>query len=214
MKTFNRVNLDDIYTDNSFMDIKKALEKNGFSVVVINDVAKIRKLIETTIPDEAVVGLDDSEIIDELNIPEYLRKNWNVIVDPYQSDIAPEIKKYLLDKIPTTEYYITSTDLITEDGKVVFKNKNNFLSSSLKEKPENVIAFAGTSQIRSNINEVKKEIAGNIENHTVLEISPYGLKPGLIDNYGQMEDYHDFITDQNEKENNFIVVLLAEEHSY
>jgi hypothetical protein len=211
MKEYSRVDLE-TDTKKLFSDTGKSLERKGFSVVIVNDIGKIRKLIDKIIPDDTLVGLDGSRTIDDLDIPIILKEKWNVIIDPYQKNLSLEIRGYLMDKLPSCDHYITSIDKLTMDGKVIFKNKNGFLTKSEINKPENIIAFADASNIVKNFEEAKKGLKTN--KLTVLEVSPYGLKRGLIDNYGQMEEYHDFMTGEAEKQNTFTIVLLAEELVY
>jgi len=210
MKKHNRLDLE-VETDHLYTEIRKRLENKGFSVVIVNDIRKVKKLIDSKIPDESLVGLDGSKNIEELDIPLMLREKWNVIIDPFQEDIAPEIREYLMDKLPNSEHYITNIDILTMDGKVIFKNKNDFLKRGHGEKPENTIAFINSDNIVNNLDEAKRNLKS--DNLIILEVSPYGLKRGLIDNYGQIEEYHDFMTEE-ETQNTFTIVLLAEEHAY
>ena len=212
MKQNNQIEIDELQTENNFSDLKNKLEKKGYSVVIINNAEKVRKFIEQNIPDEALVGLDGSKIINDLDIPLYLRKKWNVIVDPFQKKIAREIKDYLHEKLFESDYYITCPDAITKDGKVVFKDKNMFLIDGKSVKPCNVIAFMEAHKILDDIEMVQKEL--RVNDLTVLEVSPFGLKRGMVDNSGQIEEYSDTPEDITEEKHLFTIVLLAEEHAY
>ena len=212
MKLNNQIDIKELQTQNSFSEIKNKLEQKGYSVVVINDAEKVRKFIEKNIPDEALVGLDGSKLIDDLDITLYLRKKWNVIVDPFQKKIAKEIKNYLHEKLFTSDFYITCPDAITKDGKVIFNGKNKFLTEGKSEKPDNVIAFIEVHKIFKNIEDV--QVSLKTDDLTVLELSPFGLKRGMVDNYGQIEEYSDTSDDITEKKHLFTIVLLEEEHVY
>ena len=208
MKKYSRLDLES-ETENIVNEIKERFEKKGFSVVMMNDASQIRKLIDKNIPDDATVGLDGTSAIDELDIPIFLTEKWNVIIDPYQKKLAPEIREYLFAKMENVDHYITTIDALTKDGQVVFKNRNKFLTSQHNKGPENVIALADMGNIVQNLEDAKKKL--NTEQITVLEVSPFGLRRGLVDNYGQMEEYHD---DDTLKQNTFTIVLLAEEPVY
>jgi len=212
MKTYEYLELEEIHTENLLEDVKSRLEKNGFSVIIMNNSSSIRQLIEENIPDEVLVALDGRDVIDELNIPGYLQDKWNVIIDPYQVNLSPKIKKYLLEKLYSSEFYITCPDAITKDGKVIFSERNEFLVKGNHEKPGNIIAFVGSDDIIDNFDDVRSKYQS--KELTVLEVSPFGLKGGMIDNYGQMEEYNDFLTEKTEKKNKFTIVLLTEEHAF
>ena len=211
MKNYSNLKLDDAYLKNHLLEVKEKLEKKGFSVVVMNDASKIRKFIEDFIPDEALVGLDGSSIIEDLDIPLYLRNNWNVIIDPFQKDLAPEIRKYLADKLPSTEYFITSPVGLTNNGTIVFNKNNSFLVNGNIEKPENVIAFINYSNILKNEGEINLKIN---EEHFIMEVCPFGLNKNIIDNYGQIEEIEEKASKFKYRQNTFTIVLLIEELVY
>ena len=51
MKIRDHLDIDEIHTDNPLKEVKSKLEKNGFSVVIMNDASKVRQLIEDNIPE-------------------------------------------------------------------------------------------------------------------------------------------------------------------
>ena len=189
--------------------LKNNLELKGFSVVMIKNQYELKKFILKYIPDERSVGLDGSEIITENNIDLYLVENFNVLVDPFNNDISPEIQDYLKEKLAKVDFYVTQPDAITMDGKVIFNNKNKFLLESNITKPSKIYAFAKTNSIVKDVKEAETRLKS--KELTVLEISPYGFKKRTIDNSGQIEEFKETGPETSKRE--FFIVLMSEEYA-
>jgi hypothetical protein len=207
MKKINTTDLDDVHVNNAISSVKLRLEKKGYSVVVLDDASEIYTVIDRLVPDEASVSLDGSAIFNELEVHSILTEKWNVIFDPYQKGLAPEIKNYLFEKIMRADYFFVGPDALTLDGNLVFEKKDHFLVNTNQEKPRHIMAFIGSEKLMDNYDSKNKPV-------TVLELSPFGLKSGFIDNYGQMEEVGAPEMDRAKKQNSFTIILIKEEFAY
>jgi len=85
-----------------------------------------RQRIMSLIPDDAIVGIGDSTTMRQLGIPQALKERGAKVVDPFErkgsardSKDAFEGFKKLLKEATVTDVFVTGTNAITRDGRLV-----------------------------------------------------------------------------------------------
>jgi hypothetical protein len=104
--------------NNKVPDTISALEKNGFEVKYFEtgDEAQKNLIDEINIKEE--VGIGGSMTIINMGLKEKLR-DAGYTVYTHNGETDPHIKKEMLKKAMTTEVYLTSSNAVTQDGKLV-----------------------------------------------------------------------------------------------
>ncbi len=101
-------------------EIKKtiqSLEDNGFNVEYFEEGNKaVDKLLEE-IPAHASVGMGGSVTLNELGVYEKLSQRGNSVY--WHHKCSPEEKQAILKKATTADVYLSSTNALTMDGKLI-----------------------------------------------------------------------------------------------
>ena len=136
--------------------ILKALKRNGFEVfyfpVKEDAVSKVLDII----PSDALVGLGGSVTLREIGLPKSLRDRGNRLADHWEARqrgaSAEEILKIRRLQL-NSDVFITSTNAITETGKLVNTDGTGQRVAAMIFGPKRVIVIAGINKIVSNLDE-------------------------------------------------------------
>jgi len=117
--------------NNQVSDTIAALEKNGFEVKYFETVDETLKNLINEIDIKEEVGIGGSMTIMNMGIKEKLKNlGYTVYTHNGESDVL--VRKEMLKKAMNTEVYLTSSNAITQDGKLInIDGTGNRLSSML-----------------------------------------------------------------------------------
>ncbi|MBK5245780.1 MAG: lactate utilization protein [Peptostreptococcaceae bacterium] len=143
--------------DDNIVRTIAALEKNGFETNCFEtgDEAIEQLLKEINIKES--VGIGGSMTIINMEVKEKLR-NLGYTVYTHNGESDPLIKKEMLKKAMTTEVYLTSSNAVTEDGKLINIDGNGNRLSSMIYGHERVYYICGKNKLTKDYSEAMNRI--------------------------------------------------------
>lgn len=138
------------------LDSIRSLRQNGYKVKLYTKVEEAKKeLIEKIAPSDTV-GIGGSMTIYDMKIYENLLEK---DIKVYWHWMAPDKEKgNVIDKAGDAKIYLTSTNAITEDGKLVNMDGTGNRVSSMFYGHEKVFIVAGTNKVCKDYEEARDRI--------------------------------------------------------
>lgn len=111
-------------------ELSKKLESKGFKVFYTNTIAETRGLLTELIGRTDTVGAGGSATLDEIGIGEALKERGNTVyIRRLMPDVNPD---EVMKKAVFADWFLTSTNALTEDGEFVNVDGNcNRIASML-----------------------------------------------------------------------------------
>lgn len=128
----------------------KALEKNGFAAQIYpnRDVA-LAKLL-ASIPLAASIGIGGSKTLHEVGLPVALAERGNLLFD-HAKATSPEEAKEIRRKQLSADVFLTSTNALTLDGKLVNTDGVGNRVAAMTFGPERVIVVCGLNKLVNDV---------------------------------------------------------------
>ena len=139
--------------DSRYEILEDSLIRNGFMVKKFQNLLQAKEDILTNITLENTVGIGGSMTIDNMNIYEDLRSRGNKVYWHWKKDIENAII-YAKD----TDVYISSTNAITLDGKLVNMDGNGNRVASMFYGHKDVYLIIGKNKICKDYEEASERI--------------------------------------------------------
>jgi L-lactate utilization protein LutB len=167
------------FSDHLIQRTVKALEGNGFKTILASDKNEALKEALQLIPEKAEVGIGGSVTVRELDLVSELSKRGNNVLETWSKKVTPEEDMAIRKGHLTCDVFITSSNAITEDGKLVNIDGMGNRVASMIFGPKKVIVIVG-------INKIVKDIHAGIERirHTATPMNVKrmgGTTPCVID---------------------------------
>jgi L-lactate utilization protein LutB len=167
------------FSDHLIQRTVKALESNGFKTVLTSDKNEALKEVLQLVPEKAKVGIGGSVTVREVGLVSELSKRGNDVLENWSRKVTPEEDMVIRKGHLTCDVFITSSNAITEDGKLVNIDGMGNRVASMIFGPKKVIVIAG-------INKIVKDIHSGIERirHTATPMNVKrmgGTTPCVID---------------------------------
>lgn len=134
----------------------KALESNGFKTIIVSDKNEALSEVLKLIPEKAKVGIGGSVTVREIGLVTELLKRGNDVLEDWSRKVSPEEDIIIRRGHLTCDVFISSSNAITEDGKLVNIDGMGNRVASMIFGPKKVIVIAGT-------NKIVKEVHAGIE---------------------------------------------------
>jgi len=128
---------------------KKALEKNGFKTEIFENKQEATEYILQLIGKEKNVGMGGSVTANQLELPEKLKENKNIIIKHQPQMNLEERRKIWLNAL-SSDFYIASPQAITMDGKLIFIDGTGNRCAAITWGPKYIILPAGINKIVKN----------------------------------------------------------------
>lgn len=135
-------------------DLAILLEKNDFNVRIFDNSNDVKDTILKEINQDESVGFGGSTTINDLGIYEELKQRGNSVYWHWKA----EDKKEALIKSVNTDVYISSTNALTLDGKLVNRDGNGNRVASMIFGHKRVYIVIGKNKICKNYEEAKERI--------------------------------------------------------
>jgi hypothetical protein len=122
------------------------------------------QLVMRLIPPKAVVGRGDSVTLNQIGvIPELLKRNENNIINPVQTDpeghhLPREERRKLQREALLSDIFLTSTNAITLDGRLVSIDGAGNRVAAMIFGPKKVIVLTGANKIVTDVDEALHRI--------------------------------------------------------
>lgn len=143
-------------------DARKHLERNFFGVSVVNTVSEAADLVmgallpktgATSVAFGGSMTVVASGLVDRLKAKEGLK-----VIDTYDTTPSPEERIERRRQALLTDLFITSTNALTTDGRLVNLDGTGNRVAALAFGPKNVIVLAGRNKLCSGIHEAFKRV--------------------------------------------------------
>jgi hypothetical protein len=136
----------------------EALQKNRFNAVFYETSQDaLEKLLEI-IPPDATVGVGGSWTLIQLGLVEKLEERGNTVYCHHKPGLSPEEVLEIRRKQLTCDVFLTSTNAITEDGRLVNTDATGNRVAAMVFGPKKVIILAGTNKIVKNLDDAQDRI--------------------------------------------------------
>ena len=139
------------------------LVKNGFQARFAKYAADAKAMVLGMIPPGVPVGVGGSVTIRQLNLIEDLRQRGHEVYDHWQKGLSPKEIKEIMLKHLTSPFFLTSTNAITQEGKLVNIDNTGNRVAAMIFGPQHVIVVAGKNKIVANLDEaihrIKERVA-------------------------------------------------------
>ncbi len=135
------------------LKVCEGLRRRNMNGVFIKEREKACEFALSMIPEGATVGLGGSMTLIELGLLERLRKGNYNLLDRYKTGLTPEDISELRMKGLTSDVFISSTNAITLDGKIISADGFGNRVASIIFGPKKVIIIAGINKIVDSVDE-------------------------------------------------------------
>jgi L-lactate utilization protein LutB len=128
-------------------DVKRALEKNGITVLAAADGDEAREKALSLIPRGAAVGLGGSRTVSEIGLLDALRSGDFRLFDQYDQALGAEASQAARKAGTHADYFVAGSNAITDDGKIVNIDGMGNRVAAFAYGPGKVIIVAGRNKI-------------------------------------------------------------------
>ncbi len=139
--------------DNRFFELEKVLSKNGFIVKKFNSILEAREDLLSQIEKEESIGIGGSMTIQDMGVYEDLKNSGNEVYWHWKKDVENAVAKAI-----NTDTYITSTNALTMDGKLVNMDGNGNRVASMIYGHKDVYIVVGRNKICKDYEEAIERI--------------------------------------------------------
>lgn len=125
----------------------EALRKNNFQATYCPTRQEALEQILALIPVDASVGIGGSWTIQELGLPETLETRGNVVLNHNKPNLTPEEAMAIRRKQLTSDVFLTSSNAVTLDGKLVNVDGAGNRVAAMIFGPKQVIVIASINKL-------------------------------------------------------------------
>lgn len=137
--------------DNILERTKESLESKGYEVFIVEDEVKAKETLLSIIKSGSKVACGGSQTLLECGILDELRSGDYNFLDRYKAGLTDEDIKKIHREAFFSDYYLTSTNALTENGELVNLDGLGNRVAAMIYGPENVIVIAGENKITRDI---------------------------------------------------------------
>lgn len=136
-----------------FIELKRILTRNGFKVKTFNNISEAKEELLSEIKNYETVGIGGSMTLEQMDIYDDLKAKGGEIYWHWRKDI-PNVAT----KARTADTYITSTNALTMDGKLINMDGNGNRVSAMIYGHKDVYVVLGKNKICKNYEEARERI--------------------------------------------------------
>lgn len=117
----------------------------------------VKSYILNIVPIECSIGIGHSATLQKINITDCLLERGNIVYDKELAKNREECK-FLKKKSLTTDWYITGSNAISLDGRIVNVDHSGNRVAAISFGPDNVIIVVGRNKIVDSLDEAIKRV--------------------------------------------------------
>ena len=136
----------------------EALNKNGFKTIYAETGKEAAKIIMDSISPEETVGVGGSLTIRELGLVESLINRGNKVFHHWRKGMTSEEVLETLKNELSSDVFLTSSNAVTMDGKLVNRDMVGNRVSAMIFGPKRVFVVVGVNKIVKDVNEALERI--------------------------------------------------------
>jgi L-lactate utilization protein LutB len=144
----------------SLIKTLESLKKNGMNPSYFDDSDSAVNYLIGNISDDATVGIGGSMTVKSLGIPEKLIERGNKVYFHWLES-TPSAMDEAREKASRADVYLSSTNALTEEGKLVNIDGLGNRVASMIYGPKKVYILCGINKITKNLNEALQRIKDN-----------------------------------------------------
>jgi hypothetical protein len=153
------------------------LGENNIRAFFVTDRTRALEEVMSMIPENAVVGLGDSLTLRQVGVLDALEKGNYTLLNPWRSGISVRQNIELKKRALTSDVFVTGTNALTLDGKIVNIDGHGNRVAAMLFGPEKVIILVGINKILRNLDEALEKIKtktapANVRRHTDFNPMP------------------------------------------
>ncbi len=199
--------------ERQFIQLREQLIKNGFKVKIFDNLKEAKKELLSEIKKDGSIGIGGSITIDKMDIYDDLKNRGNEIYWHWKKDVENATEKAI-----NTDIYITSTNALTMDGKLVNMDGNGNRVASMIYGHKDVYVVVGKNKICKNYEEAIeriKNVAGPMNAKRLNRNTPC-VKTGVCSDCDSEERIcqAEVIIHKNPSTTNINIYLIDEELGY
>lgn len=137
---------------------RKALERNGFETQVVPDAQSAVTAIMEMIPDGATVGVGGSMTLNQIGFSEAVNGRTITLLNPFAHGIAPEERNTVTRQIFSCDYFLCSTNAITEEGQLYNIDATGNRVGAMFFGPRKTVVVCGINKIVKDMEEARKRV--------------------------------------------------------
>jgi len=135
-----------------------ALKKNNFEALFVRDSKAAFDEVMKRIPDGATVGIGGSVTLTQLGLQEALEKRGIHLIWPFQQAKNEEERLRLTQKSFSADVFLSSTNAITEDGKLFNVDASGNRVGAMFIGPKKTIILTGVNKIVKDLQAAEKRV--------------------------------------------------------
>jgi hypothetical protein len=135
-----------------------ALKKNNFEAIFVPDSKAALEEVMKRIPDGATVGIGGSVTLAQTGILDALKNRKVQLISPFQQARNEEERMELIRKSFFSDVFLSSTNAVTEDGKLFNIDATGNRVGAMFIGPKKVIVISGVNKIVKNIEAAEKKL--------------------------------------------------------
>lgn len=136
----------------------EALQKNRFSASYYATAQEALDELLSVIPTNATVGIGGSWTLIQLEVAEKLEARGNTVYCHHKPGLSPEEILDIRRKQLTCDVFLTSSNAITEDGRLVNTDATGNRVAAMIFGPKKIIVLAGVNKIVGTLDEAQERI--------------------------------------------------------
>jgi hypothetical protein len=135
-----------------------ALKKNNFEALCVADSKAALEEVMKRIPDGSTVGVGGSVTLGQIGLLDALKNRKVQLVWPFQQARNDEERIELIRKSFSADFFLSSTNAVTEDGKLYNVDATGNRVGAMFIGPKKVIVVAGVNKIVKDIEAAEKRV--------------------------------------------------------
>lgn len=137
------------------------LQKNNMEAYLVKDEKDLLEKLKSLIKEGGTVSVGGSMTLFETGVIDFLRNGKYNFMDRYKDGITPMELKDIYRKTFLCDYYITSSNAVTESGELYNVDGNGNRVAAMIYGPDQVIVIIGANKIVSNLNAAIERVKYN-----------------------------------------------------
>lgn len=153
------------------------LRENNIPAVYVENRREARVRVMSMIPDGSVVGLGDSLTLKQIGVIDALEEGNYIFLDPWRPGTPVEENIRLKRMALTSDVFVTGTNAVTLDGKIVNVDGHGNRVAAMLFGPDKVIIVVGINKIVENLDTALQRIRNeaapmNVKRHPDFDPMP------------------------------------------
>jgi len=136
----------------------KRLSENNIAAVYVDTRRAALETVMAMIPERSVVGFGDSLTLRQIGVVDALEDGDYTFLNPWKPGINVEENVRLKRRALTSDVFVTGTNALTLDGKIVNVDGHGNRVAAMLFGPDKVIIVVGVNKIVENLEEALRKI--------------------------------------------------------